>query len=89
MDTSPTQGSYEIRIGSRLDEELSGWFDEFRMTYEGDVTVLTGSVVDQSALHGLLARIRDLSLPLIEVRRIFPLTRDGTANVGKPQVEEQ
>lgn len=89
MDTSLTSGRYEIRIGSRLDEESSGWFDGFQMTSEDDVTVLRGSVVDQSALHGLLARIRDLSLPLIEVRRISPLARDGAVETGTPSEERQ
>jgi hypothetical protein len=89
MDKSARRESYEIRIGSRLDERWSDWFDGFLMTCEDDVTVLRGSVADQSALHGLLARIRDLSLPLIEVRRIPPLPRDGVAQTGTPSKEEQ
>jgi hypothetical protein len=89
MDRSLTPGSYEIRIGSRLDEESSDWFDGFQATHEDGVTVLRGSVVDQSALHGLLARIRDLSVPLIEVRRIAALRRDGAQIAGAPSKEKQ
>lgn len=89
MDTSLTPDSYEIRVGSRLVEDWSAWFDGCQMTFEGDVTVLRGSVADQSALHGLLARIRDRSLPLIEVRRISPLARDGAARTEPPTEEEQ
>ena len=59
---------YEIRLDGRLDERWASWFDG--MTVEpgpGGVTVLRGLVADQAALHGLLARLRDLGLPLISV----------------------
>ncbi|MGI9529415.1 MAG: hypothetical protein ACR2NG_06860 [Acidimicrobiia bacterium] len=89
MDRSLTSGSYEIRIGSRLDEGWSGWFEGFDLTSEDEVTVLRGNVADQSALHGLLARLRDLSLPLIEVRRVSSSIGDGKAHIGTPTKEEQ
>lgn len=65
---------YEIRVGGVLDECWSSWFDGFTVTTgagagDGEST-LRGPVVDQAALHGLLARIRDLGLPLISVRII-------------------
>ncbi len=65
---------YEIRIQGRLDCEhnaaggLADWFvNEARCAQVEDVTVLTGTVADQAALHGLLARIRDLGLALVYV----------------------
>jgi hypothetical protein len=62
---------YEIRVQGVLDQHWSGWFDDLQITVEpGNVTVLTGPVADEAALHGLLARIRDLALPLLSVRRI-------------------
>jgi hypothetical protein len=61
---------YEIRIKGHLDEDWSEWFAGLTMTYqEGDVTLLSGMLLDQSALHGLLERIRDLNLTLISVCR--------------------
>ena len=68
---------YEIRVHGVLDERWCAWFDGMQLTREpGDVTVLTGPLTDQAALHGLLTRIRDLALPLLSVRRID--TQDDT-----------
>ena len=59
---------YEIRLDGRLDERWAAWFDGMSIDTEpGGVTVLRGRVADQAALHGLLARLRDLGLPLISV----------------------
>jgi hypothetical protein len=61
---------YEIRIDCILDERWSNWFDEFKITNEPDgVTSMTGSIVDDAALHGVLTKIRDLGLPIVSVRR--------------------
>jgi len=61
-------GSYEIRLKGRLDARWADWFDGLTLTQESDgTTVLSGSVVDQAALHGLLGKVRDLGLPLIAV----------------------
>ena len=62
---------YQIRLQGQLDSQWEDWFGEMTITLEanGD-TCLTGQVVDQAALHGLLKRIRDLGLPLISVNRI-------------------
>jgi hypothetical protein len=59
---------YEIRLKGQLDERWSEWFDGLTITLEdnGD-TLLTGAVVDQAALHGLLKKVRDLGMPLISV----------------------
>jgi hypothetical protein len=64
---------YEIRVEGVLDEHWSAWFDGMQITSEpAGVTVIAGPVTDQAALHGLLAKIRDLGLQLISVRRDEP-----------------
>jgi hypothetical protein len=64
-------GWYEIRIQGRLEERWSALFDGMDLgTDQADTTVLRGTVVDQAALHGLLARLRDLGLPLLSVQSI-------------------
>ena len=61
---------YHIRVKGKLDPTWSDWFDGFTITPQGDdKTLLTGSVADQADLHGLLAKIRDLGLPLLAVIR--------------------
>jgi len=63
-------GTYEIRLKGHLESRWADWFDGLTLTQQSDgTTVLSGSVVDQAALHGLLAKVRDLGVPLIAVRR--------------------
>ena len=64
---------YQIRIKGHLGRQWTDWFEGLIITVEanGD-TLLTGPVVDQSALHGLLKKVRDLGMPLISVIRIEP-----------------
>ncbi|HKZ85922.1 MAG TPA: hypothetical protein VJ793_19980 [Anaerolineae bacterium] len=58
----------EIRVKGRIDERWSEWFADLTLTHaEGNETVLTGQVVDQATLYGLLTRLRDLGLQLISV----------------------
>ena len=64
---------YQIRIKGHLGREWTDWFGGLSVTLEdnGD-TLLTGPVVDQDALHGLLRRVRDLGMPLLSVIRLSP-----------------
>ena len=58
----------EIRVQSQIDEHWSEWFEDLTIrTTDQDETILTGDVADQSALYGLLAKLRDLGLPLLSV----------------------
>ena len=66
MSTSRSHdpGEYEIRVKGHLDPRWAAWFDGMSLTTESDgTTVLSGPVVDQSALHGLLQKVRDVGLP--------------------------
>jgi hypothetical protein len=62
---------YQIRIKGHLGSQWSDWFEGQTITLEdnGD-TLITGPVVDQAALYGLLKRVRDLGLPLLSVTQI-------------------
>jgi hypothetical protein len=60
---------YQFIVRGHLDECWSAWFDGFTITNRSDGNAtLSGLIIDQSALYGMLARIRDLGLPLVEVR---------------------
>lgn len=64
-------GLYEIRVQGRLADRWTAWFDGFAITTDDDGTsVIRGHVVDQSALHGLLQKVRDVGLPLVSVVRV-------------------
>ncbi len=65
-----TETIYQICVEGRLDQKWSDWFGGFSLKLEGEQSLLTGSVPDQSALFGLLGRIRDLNLSLVSVRRV-------------------
>jgi len=71
-DPGPSEaGSYEIRLRGRLEPRWSTWFEGMTLTSEADgTTVIRGRVADQAALHGLLARLRDIGLPLLSVVQV-------------------
>ena len=75
----PGQARYEIRVEGALDRHWAAWFDGLQVTSEGAETVISGPLPDQPALHGLLARVRDLGLCLISVRRLRPEQDAGEA----------
>jgi hypothetical protein len=69
--------TYQIKVEEKLDEHWSEWFDGMRFSNEivcdgPEITVITGEVCDQAALHGILNRIRDLNLRLLSVQIISP-----------------
>ena len=79
MNHNKIQEVYQIRVKGRLDPSWSSWFDNMALTFENRVTTILGAVADQAALHGLLAKIRDLGLTLIDVRQIEPDKEDERA----------
>jgi hypothetical protein len=66
---TPHGAIYEIRVKGVLDSRWSEWFDGMTVSASNDETMLSGPVADQAALHGLLARVRDLGVPLLSVRQ--------------------
>jgi hypothetical protein len=76
---TPKAPNYEIRLNGHLDACWTKWFDGLTITLEnnGD-TLLTGPVIDQAALHGLLKKVRDLGMPLVSVSPVEPGQTDVT-----------
>ena len=72
LDKSSSPVQYRITLRECLDAAWSEGFEQMVISIEGGRTVLTGPVADQSALHGLLNRIRDLNLNLLSVERLTP-----------------
>jgi hypothetical protein len=67
----PSQGFYEITVEGHLKHRWSAWFEGLTVTTkENGCTILSGPVPDQAALHGILAKVRDLGLTLISVARL-------------------
>jgi hypothetical protein len=64
---------YQIRIKGHLGRQWTNWFEDLTITaLDNGETLLTGPVVDQAALHGLLKKVRDLALPLLSVVCVTP-----------------
>jgi hypothetical protein len=83
-------GLYEIRLKGYLDNRWADWFEGLTITLEEDGdTLLTGPVIDQAALHGLLKKVRDLGMPLVSVRPIehSPSTTLGTGHADQSDVK--
>ena len=75
------QEVYKIVVKGQLDSEWSEWFDGLTITLVGSgETILTGPLADQTALHGVLIKIRDLGLPLLSLVRVEP-ERESESNL--------
>ncbi len=76
MNNKPTSNDqyYEIRLKESLDARWGNLFEDMTITLDdnGD-TLLTGPVIDQAALHGLLKKVRDLGLSLLSINQVPPL----------------
>jgi len=77
---------YEIRLKGHLDDRWADWFEDLTITLDdnGD-TLLTGPVIDQAALHGLLKKVRDLGLPLLSISPVEP---GPPATLGTGQADQ-
>lgn len=63
---------YQIRIKGYLGQQWMDWFDGLTVTLEEEgCTLLTGPVIDQAALHGILKKVRDLGMPLLSVNSVY------------------
>jgi len=83
-------GLYEIRLKGHLGSQWTDWFEGLTITLEEDGdTLLTGPVIDQAALHGLLKKVRDLGLPLLSVSPVEPgpPTTLGTGQADQSDVK--
>jgi hypothetical protein len=75
-------GIYRIKIQGRLSEGALRQFDDMMISVELNasglpMSTLTGQIIDQAALHGIIARIRDLGLPIILVELVSPVNHGG------------
>jgi len=84
-------GLFEIRIKGHLADRWAEWFGGLTINLEenGD-TLLSGPLVDQAALHGLLRKVRDLGMPLLSVNRVEPgpSTTFGTGQVDASDIKQ-
>ena len=78
--TDPDQPMvYQIKVEGHLGHQWTDWFDGLTLALEDNGnTLLTGPVVDQAALHGLLKKVRDLGIPLLAVIRVEPGQPDAS-----------
>ncbi len=74
---------YQIRIKGQLDSQWSDWFSGMTISLDNGDTLMTGQVIDQAALHGLLKKVRDLGMPLVSVVQIQVL--DSHQNDSKKE----
>ncbi len=65
--SKPLGANCEIVIATTIGEAWAEWFDDFEVTTQQTTSLLVGSVVDQAALHGVLGRLRDLGIPILDV----------------------
>jgi len=77
---------HQIRLQGHLGQQWTAWFEGLTITLEENgATLLTGPVVDQAALHGLLKKVRDLGMTLLSVNRVEP----GQADVSETNETDQ
>jgi len=77
---------YRLRVDGHLDTHWSARFDDLALTLEDNgTTTLTGLLQDQSQLHGLLAKIRDLGLTLISVTVLTETQMDDNASIDSTE----
>jgi len=81
VDRSPEAGSYVIRVRGALDAHWARWFDGLTLSAGGAEATISGPITDLAELHGLLTKIHDLGLTLLEVRRVV---EDHAAEQGAP-----
>jgi hypothetical protein len=79
-ETDPDQFPiYQIRLKGHLSREWTDWFGGLTITLENDGdTLLTGAIIDQAALHGVLKKVRDLGLVLVSINRVEPRQPDAS-----------
>jgi hypothetical protein len=75
--------AYQIRITGQLGSRWADWFEGLTITLDGGDTLITGPIIDQAALHGLLKRVRDLGMPLVSVSPVEP----GPPTLGTGQAD--
>ena len=70
---------YQIRIRGHLGRQWTDWFEGLSITLEDNgETLLTGPLLDQAALHGVLKKVRDIGMPLLSVNRVKPDHADAS-----------
>jgi hypothetical protein len=70
-------GLYEIRLKGHLETRWAAWFDGMTLRHESDgSTLLSGLIVDQAAMHGLLQKVRDIGVPLLSVTPVDAPTNE-------------
>lgn len=78
--------AYQIRIEGHLDDQWTDWFGGLTIALEEDGnTLLTGPVVDQAMLHGLLKKVRDLGMQLVSVNRVEPGKPDKSSTLSEKE----
>jgi hypothetical protein len=68
---------YEVRVDGVLEGRWSEWFEGLHIQNQGGETILSGTLPDQSALHGILEKVRDLGLSVLTVCRVPPEDQGG------------